>query len=509
MIVLLRCPAPQLRRWTGRLAARLAALPGVAVELDPSGAAAGTGRSTALLIELERLLLRRLRPGAADPMTPADLALPPAGSTAEVVIDLAADALEGAAQPGTLRLAVLYDGVAGEEALLAAVLSGRLPIVEVVDVATGDVLGRANPSPETAGGLSGGIDAVSARLVTLLEKLVGLHRQGRRPTPLPSLAPRSFAPRSPYAFEARLLAASAIREIYRLCCHAPHWRVGWRMNDGDGVMERGDLSGPRWNVLPDPGHRFYADPVPVTWQGRSVLFVEDLDHHVGKGIISAIEIGPDGPVGAMRPVLEDPWHLSFPFLIAHGGALYMIPETGGNRDVALYRCVSFPDRWERCAVLLSGLVAADVTIIPHEGRMWMFAATYDDGGGWSDCLSIWHAPDLFGPWTPLAENPVLIDRDSARPAGNMVIRDGRLWRPVQDCSGGYGSALGLAEVTRLDPEGFAQEVRHIVRPGPRWPGRKLHTLNRAGRLEVIDGTTIRPKLPALAKLVDARREPGA
>jgi hypothetical protein len=65
---------------------------------------------------------------------------------------------------------------------------------------------------------------------------------------------------------------------------------------------------------------------------------------------------------------------------------------------------------------------------------------------------------------------------------------------VQDCSHGYGSALGLAEITELSPTSFKQAVRHTLRPGGRWPGRKLHTLNRCGRLEVIDGTRVQPKL---------------
>jgi hypothetical protein len=75
--------------------------------------------------------------------------------------------------------------------------------------------------------------------------------------------------------------------------------------------------------------------------------------------------------------------------------------------------------------------------------------------------------------------------------------NGGLWRPVQDCSSGYGAALGLAEVIELSPTTFRQVVRHAIKPGPLWPGRKLHTLNRCGELEVIDGARIQPKLKAL------------
>jgi hypothetical protein len=64
------------------------------------------------------------------------------------------------------------------------------------------------------------------------------------------------------------------------------------------------------------------------------------------------------------------------------------------------------------------------------------------------------------------------------------------------CTDGYGAALGLAEILELTPTTFRQIVRHSIWPGPLWPGRKLHTLNRCGSLEVIDGTRIQQKFQA-------------
>ncbi len=309
------------------------------------------------------------------------------------------------------------------------------------------------------------------------------------------------SPRSPAAYVLRGLAGAIARRIYRLCCYAPHWHVGWRYTDDQGVWTSKDLSGPPWAVLADPGHRFYADPFPITWQGRTFVFFEELDHRVGKGTISAIEFGEAGPKGPALPVLEEPWHLSYPFMIEHDGELWMIPESSEHRDVALYRCVAFPDRWERHATLLSDIELGDATIVRHGGTLYLFGATRDGGGGYSDTLSIFHARHLFGPWLPHAANPVMVDRAAARPAGHFVTIGGRLWRPVQDCTDGYGAALGLAEIGDLSPDTFSQTVRHTLRPGNRWPGRKLHTLNRCGRLEVIDGSRIQPKLKALRGLV--------
>ena len=118
----------------------------------------------------------------------------------------------------------------------------------------------------------------------------------------------------------------------------------------------------------------------------------------------------------------------------------------------------------------------------------MMATVRDEGGAYSDALHIWSAPALRGPWQPHRRNPVLVDIATARPAGRVVRRGGKLIRPFQDCDAGYGAALGLAEITRLDDEGFAQRVETVLRPGPLWPGSRLHTLNRAGRLECIDGS---------------------
>ena len=81
---------------------------------------------------------------------------------------------------------------------------------------------------------------------------------------------------------------------------------------------------------------------------------------------------------------------------------------------------------------------------------------------------------------------MLIDAGAARPAGGFVRRQGRLLRPVQDCTDGYGGAIGLAEVLRLDPRGFQQRFLSRIAPVPGAAYRGLHTINRAGPIETVD-----------------------
>ncbi|MCK1715315.1 MULTISPECIES: hypothetical protein [unclassified Bradyrhizobium] len=493
MIIEFRCEREHARRWMCREAL---SIDGRDVPIQIAWTATAQARPAGLdaLFELERLVLHRGKRSGADKLKIVPDDTRPPTAPADVIVNFTR-APSDPNSSARLLLRPIFNGAAGEDAALSAILAGDLPVIEIINERDGSVLDRGHPSGEIAAGLSGGLDTVMARTLSMVTAILS-----GRPRILPELArcAGQSIRRHPAGYVVRGLAASIAREIYRLCCYAPHWHVGWRFNQGAGVWNTGDLSGPGWNVLADPGHRFYADPFPVRWRGRTFVFFEDLDHRVGKGIISAIEFDETGPIGEVVPVLEEPWHLSYPFLIEDNGELWMIPESSTNRDVALYKCVRFPDKWERHATLFSGIELSDVTITRHNGMNYLFAAWRDGTAGYSDSLAIFYAKSLLGPWLPHASNPVLIDRASARPAGNFVTVNETLWRPVQDCAGGYGAALGLAEIVELSPTTFKQIVRHTLGPGPAWPGRKLHTFNRCGQLEVIDGSRVQPRIRAFA-----------
>ncbi|WP_336487908.1 glucosamine inositolphosphorylceramide transferase family protein [Methylobacterium nigriterrae] len=472
----------RLRRWHVDLAVRLSGRGAPALLATADGAPLPS--SVDLILSLEQLVRRLPGPRPSDRVEPLETAADPRPGR---VLDLS---VAGSGGPGALRL--LYDGVPDEAALFGALLAGRTPLLEIAEAGSARVLGRALPSTETAESLHEAYESVVARAATLAVAVLSRAMAGPDPGPV---APASAGAAAVARYAGRNLAYAAVRWLYRLCTRAPHWRIGWRFVDGPDVYDRQGLGGPAWRDVPDPGLRFLADPFPAVWRGETWLLAEDFDHRTRKGIISAIPFGPNGPSGPPRPVLETPWHLSYPFLIEEGGEIWMVPESSADSSVRLYRADPFPTRWVEEAVLLDGIELSDATIHRQDGRFWMFGTTRDGGGAPSDTLSLFMADALAGPWRPHPANPILIDASAARPAGGLVRRGGRLWRPVQDCRGGYGRAVGLAEVTRLDEEGFSQIVRAVVRPGPEWPGRRLHTLNRAGRLECIDGSAVSSRGP--------------
>jgi hypothetical protein len=461
--------------------------------------------SVSLLLTFERLIDRSAGSRLSDALDISRWPLPEpaADDQPDMIIDFCGG--ETAPTPRTIR--VLYDGFTEESVLLGALLAGRMPFIEIADAQTDVVVSSGTACADNAGTILGAFECVLARVVNLV---VSTARGWTTLSPARPAVTHSPRLRDVVKFETKALVHSAVRRLYHLCCGAPHWRTCWRFVDGPDLWQTGTVSGTSWNVIPDPGFRFYADPFPFVHEGRTYVFVEDLDHSTGKGIISVVPFDDRGPAGLAQPVLEEPWHLSYPFVFAHDGQVWMMPESSANRDIALYRAEAFPHRWVREATLVKDIEASDATIVHHDGCFWMFAATRDGAGSWSDTLSIFSAPDPRGPWQPHPGNPILIDQATARPAGGMVKRDGKLWRPVQDCSHGYGTGIGLVEVLRLDGEAYEQKLHTVLYPDPGWPGRRFHTLNRAGRVECIDGAAHSPRNRWLAQRLEnwsGRREP--
>ncbi len=59
--------------------------------------------------------------------------------------------------------------------------------------------------------------------------------------------------------------------------------------------------------------------------------------------------------------------------------------------------------------------------------------------------------------------------------------------PVQDGTLGYGGGLGLCELLELDQQTVRLSAPRPIDTDGDWPYPKIHTLNRSGALEVIDG----------------------
>lgn len=276
------------------------------------------------------------------------------------------------------------------------------------------------------------------------------------------------------------------------------WFIAYRFDDAAGPpRDAPPFVGDGFRPIVPPSDRFWADPFPVTWGDRHVIFVEQYMYQERKAHIAALELGRDGAWTAPVPVLERPYHLSYPFVFQWRDAYFMCPEARESGAVELYRATSFPYEWTREAILLSNVRAVDPTLIEIDGRWWMFANIGEEGVSdpscWDDELHLFHAPGPLGPWTPHRRNPVKADLRSSRPAGRLFRLHGQLYRPAQNCTERYGSAITINRIVRMDLDDYAEVA--VSEIPPRWAAGLLrtHTINAVPGLTVIDGQRMQRK----------------
>jgi hypothetical protein len=286
-------------------------------------------------------------------------------------------------------------------------------------------------------------------------------------------------------FIGQLLARTAAKKASGLRSFE-QWMLLYHFGDEGDLPER--LF--EFKQLLPPKDRFWADPFVVERNGEYAVFIEELEYSKNRGHLSVIRFDAnDQPVLPPVKILERPYHLSYPFMLEEDGELYMIPETNESKAIELYRCTSFPDKWEHVMNLMDDVMAVDTTIWRHDGKYWLFACMREsEHAPLSDELFLfWSDTLLTQDWHPHPCNPIVSDIRCARPGGNIFQHQGQWYRPAQDCSGKYGRAMSFQRIDAIDETTYRETP--VSRIEANWDASidRVHTFNRAGRLTLIDG----------------------
>ncbi len=246
------------------------------------------------------------------------------------------------------------------------------------------------------------------------------------------------------------------------------------------------------DILP-PRDRMWADPFIIEKDGTFYLYIEEMIYAKGHGHISMMTMDRDGNWTNPVPIIEMPYHMSYPFVFEYENQWYMIPETAENRTVDLYKCTQFPDKWEKTSTLMSDIFAVDSTLLEHEGKWWMFTTVKEsEHTNCLDELHIYYADSpLSTEWTPHPRNPVSTDVRNARPAGAIFESGGSLYRPAQNGSNHYGYGMNINLIEVLDTENYKERTVSSIEPKWDWSINATHTLNHTDGLTMSDGSKLR------------------
>ena len=243
------------------------------------------------------------------------------------------------------------------------------------------------------------------------------------------------------------------------------------------------LKPPEGNVNPvltsrdvtDREAEFVADPFMVRENSTWYMFFEVVDSETGQGDIG-LAMSRDGfHWKYVKIVLDEPFHLSYPYVFKWRNHYYMIPESGDACEVRLYQASEFPAKWIYVKTLLHGCYR-DPSIFHYNGTWWIYV--YEERG----VLRLFYSENLTGPWIEHPESPIVrCNLHSARPGGRVIVLGGKVIRFAQDDYAGYGKAVRAFEVLVLsEMEYVERELSEspVLKPsGSGWNSDGMHNLD--------------------------------
>lgn len=213
------------------------------------------------------------------------------------------------------------------------------------------------------------------------------------------------------------------------------------LGNGRTVLSRSDVT--------DVDAVYVADPFMILYEQVWHMFFEILSRSTSKGIIG-LATSSDGCVWKYcQVVLEEDFHLSYPYVFKHGQDYFMIPESNEDLSVRLYKASEFPMRWDYVGNLLEGEALVDCSPFYFNDRWWLFAGCGDLPCR-ADTLRLFHADEMMGTWQEHPASPIITDDPTiARPCGRVVLCDGYLLRFAQDCHPYYGQRVRAFVIMEL------------------------------------------------------------
>lgn len=259
------------------------------------------------------------------------------------------------------------------------------------------------------------------------------------------------------------------------------WTIGFLENSLDSVI-KGEPISVKW-LQSDYKDGWFADPFILdVSDDELVVLVEEFYYPIRRGRISKLTIDRKTmTLKALDVVLQLDTHLSFPAIIRKGERIYIYPENSDSKKLTLYEY----DRYTNMCRPVDTWINEPLTDAVYTslfGKDLIFSTKLPIQNG--NRLDVYEKENTKTSYTKV--DTIHFSDNIARNGGDFFTNSGDVFRPAQDCNGGYGTAIILQKVKRSRSEHYCFEnVRRIESMHPHY-NRGLHTFNSYKGMIVVD-----------------------
>ncbi len=237
----------------------------------------------------------------------------------------------------------------------------------------------------------------------------------------------------------------------------------WHVAFLNGKFDKNKLE--KFNIIKNYKNRFIADPFLIKIKNKNYIFVEDYSFKDKKGSISCYELN-ENKEKFLGKVIEENFHLSFPFLFEYKNNMYICPETSKKNEIRVYECAQFPLKWKYCKTLIKNISAVDTILFEKDSIWWLLTNTDSNKIDTLSELSIFYSKDgpLTNNWKAHKKNPIIVNANTARNAG-LILEDNSIYRVNQKVGFNiYGQEFDINMVKNISENDFVEEKISNIKP---------------------------------------------
>jgi len=202
---------------------------------------------------------------------------------------------------------------------------------------------------------------------------------------------------------------------------------------------------------------FVADPFIIKYRNKFYMFFEVVNSLDKKGVIGLASSDCGLKWKYERVILNESFHLSYPYVFQYGNEYYMIPECGESGYIKLYISRNFPYEWECIANLIEGDYG-DATFFYHNEKFWLFTEKESINGERNCNLHLYYSDSLENGWREHPKSPIITNNiKKARPAGRILNYDHNIFRFSQNDYPYYGKNINMFKIKKLTTNDYEEE----------------------------------------------------